>query len=132
GLFSELVAKPHEGESAEDAQEHIREGDVGLAAADEEEGLVAESREGGKAAEDSRKEEEPKIRADDVLARGDAGKQANDEAAGNVYEERAERETPVRRMMQNPTAQFVADDGADEAAEANEEHLSEALGAHVK
>jgi len=96
--------------------------DPDVTAFDEDEGFEAEGRERGESAEEAGDQEDAGFGREVSAALGEAGEQADGEAAEYVFEEGTERESPVWRDGEREGGEEVAGCGAEEAAGANEEY----------
>ena len=101
----------------------IRKRNDSLAASQQKHGVDAKRRERGKAAEDARKQKDARVRGKPTLSLNQACDQTGGDTARHVDQESAQREPPVGGMVQDESAELVASNGTQKAAESDEQNL---------
>src|SRR5690349_21765755 len=121
------AAGPRRAHARHDGAADASEREEPLAVAQERQRLVAERRNGRESAAESVREEDPGALVDAAALERERHHEADDEAPEDVDRERASREVVVAELLHG-TAEPVARDAADDAAERDEQRALQPWG----
>src|SRR4051812_30961119 len=119
--------KPQRHEPAHDAQAHIAKRNSRLPPPDKKYLANAKGGKRLKPAGHAGHQKDPRIGGEPLLPLDEPSDDSRDQAAKYIHHKRAERKSPIGRMMQHQAAKLVTTDGAQTAAKANQQELLHAV-----
>src|SRR5688572_5011094 len=119
----QFETQPDGCKSANHAQSSVGERDEHLPAAKQIDALITKRRKRRKPAEQTGKQKQPRLRGEPIAMLDQRGECADQQAPDNVDRKGAEGEAPRSGLVQNHSAEPVANDRPNESAEADNQRL---------